>query len=170
MKDISNYEGLYAITSCGKVWSYRSKKFLKPIQEKNGYISVRLSKDGQPKGHYIHRLVAEAYIPNPEGLPQVDHIDEVKEHNWVGNLQWITPGDNVRRSVSDRKKTTVKSTKVRPIYCVELDRVFKSQRAACRELGLCSAALCWALHGQRQTTGGYHWRFADEEEKISPCN
>ena len=169
MKDINNYEGLYAITSCGKVWSYRSKKFLKPCYEKNGYVSVRLSKDGQVKGHYIHRLVAEAYIPNPQGLPQVDHIDEVKTHNWVGNLQWISLGDNVRRSVSGRKKSTVKSTKARPIYCVELDKVFESQRAACRELGLSSAALCWVLQGQRQTTGGYHWRFADEEE-ISQNN
>lgn len=126
MKDIKGYEGIYAITSCGKVWSYRSKKFLSPCHEKNGYMSVRLWNEGKGKAFYIHRLVAEAYIPNPEGKPQVDHIDEVKTHNWVGNLQWLTPGENSRRSLAGRKKSKITSSKVRPIYCVELDQVFKS--------------------------------------------
>ena len=67
MKDIKGYEGLYAITSCGKVWSYRRKKFLKLRADQDGYLLVNLYNKGKPKGCLVHRLVAEAYIPNPEG-------------------------------------------------------------------------------------------------------
>ena len=163
MKDISNYEGLYAITSCGKVWSYRSKKFLSQSYDSNGYPMVNLSNGGKVKTVYIHRLVAEAYIPNPEGKPQVDHLDEVKTHNWVGNLAWATPGENSRRTNMGRKRTW--SSIIRPIYCVELDRYFKSQAEARREFGMKSSApLHNALNGKRNTCGGYHWRYANEEE------
>jgi hypothetical protein len=124
MRDISNYEGLYAVTSCGKVWSYRRKKFLSPSYDQGGYLMVNLSVGGKVKTYYVHRLVAEAYIPNPEGKPQVDHLDEVKEHNNIQNLTWATPGENSRRSNTGRKRTW--ESKARPIYCVELDRYFKS--------------------------------------------
>lgn len=124
MKDIKGYEGLYAVTSCGKVWSYRRKKFLSPSHDQGGYLMVNLSVGGKVKTQYIHRLVAEAYIPNPEGKPQVDHLDEVKEHNNIQNLTWATPGENSRRSNTGRKRTW--ESKARPIYCVELDRYFKS--------------------------------------------
>ena len=88
MKDIKNYEGLYAITSCGKVWSYRRKKFLKPDINQGGYYRIGLCKNGEVKKYLIHRLVAEAYLPNPEDLPQVNHKDEIKTHNYLQNLEW----------------------------------------------------------------------------------
>ena len=98
MKDVKNYEGLYAVTSCGRVWSYRRQKFLKPMTRGKGYLYVDLFKDGVHKQYYIHRLVAEAYIPNIENLPEVDHIDNNKSHNYLNNLQWITHKDNSRKS------------------------------------------------------------------------
>ena len=98
MKDVVGYEGLYAITSCGKVWSYKRKRFLTPYNSGNGYLKVKLFKDNEEKQYRIHRLVAEAYLPNPENLPQVDHIDNDKTHNYVNNLQWITHRDNSRKS------------------------------------------------------------------------
>lgn len=90
MKDIIGYEGLYAITSCGRVWGYKRKKFLKPIPDKDGYLKVNLCKNGVIKAHYIHRLVAAAYIPNPDNKPTVNHKDENKTHNWINNLGWMT--------------------------------------------------------------------------------
>ena len=94
MKDIKGYEGLYAITSCGKVWSYRAKRFLKPQKGSNNYLFVSLCKDGVHKHYRIHRLVAETYLPNPAGLPQVSHIDETRDNNCVNNLCWSTAKDN----------------------------------------------------------------------------
>lgn len=90
MKDIEGYEGLYAITSCGKVWSYKSKKFLKARYDKDGYISVALRKDGKTKYFFVHRLVAMAYIPNPNNLPEVNHKNEIKSDNNINNLEWCT--------------------------------------------------------------------------------
>ena len=122
MRDIVGYEGLYAVTSCAKVWSYKRKIFLSPRYDDDGYLRVNLCKDGKYKTKHIHRLVAEAYIPNPEGKSQVDHVDEVKDHNWLSNLRWATPAENTRHSNVGRKRTW--SNKRRPIYCVELDKVF----------------------------------------------
>ena len=90
-RDIPGYEGLYGITSCGKVWSYKRKKFLKPGKNGHGYESVVLSKDGERCTLRVNRLVALTYIPNPEDKAWVDHIDGVRDHNWVSNLRWVTP-------------------------------------------------------------------------------
>lgn len=88
MKDIKNYEGKYAITQQGQVWSYLSNKFLKPYRTKKNqnYLSVQL----QGKNFQIHRLVAEAFIPNPQNKPTVDHIDKNPSNNNVENLRWAT--------------------------------------------------------------------------------
>ena len=88
MKDIENYEGLYAITPEGEVWSYKRKKFLVPYTCGDKYLIVALCKYGVRKQYYVHRLVAEAYIPNPENLPQINHRDENKTNNCLQNLEW----------------------------------------------------------------------------------
>lgn len=94
MKDIIGYEGLYAITSCGKVWSYKRCCFLTPRFNESGYLRVQLIKNGKRKNKTIHRLVAEAFIPNLDDKPQVSHKDECKTHNWVNNLEWATSKEN----------------------------------------------------------------------------
>lgn len=86
MKDVVGYEGLYAVTSCGKVWSYKRQKFLSPGFNHRGYLQVILYKDGKSKSFRIHKLVAEAYIPNPQNLETVDHIDEYKTHGNISNV------------------------------------------------------------------------------------
>lgn len=161
MKDIKGFEGLYAITSCGKVWSYRSQKFMSPYNSGSGYLMVDLCVDGIRKKCKVHRLVAEAYIPNPEGKPQVNHIDECKTHNWVGNLEWATAKENINHGT--RNERAGKNIR-KPVYCVELNRVFESVSAAAAELGLHQSAISNALAGRFQTSGGYHWRFANEKE------
>ena len=88
MKDIIGYEGLYAVTSCGKVWSYHSKKFLKPGKNMCGYLQVSLSKNGKVKKFLIHDLVVETYIGKPNDLSLIYHKDGNKEHNYINNLAW----------------------------------------------------------------------------------
>ena len=89
MVDIIGYEGLYAITSCGKVYSHRRGKFLKD-SDSRGYRRIVLSLGNERKAFNIHRLVAEAYLPNPNCLPYVNHKDENKSNNSVNNLEWCS--------------------------------------------------------------------------------
>ena len=159
MKDIKNYEGLYAVTENGQVWSYKSQKFLKPYLRDNGYLSVGLHKDGIRKNHLIHRLVAEAYLPNPDNKSQVNHIDEDKSNNDINNLEWVSAKENI--NYGTRTERAVKAVS-KLIYCVELNRTFDSSAQAARELGLCQSTITACCRGKRQTHGGYHWRYADE--------
>lgn len=93
MKDIPGYEGEYAITENGKLWSYRWNRWMR-ISITNGYYKVNLSKDGKSKLKYVHRLLAEIFILNPECKDQVDHIDGNKLNNNLSNLRWTTHAEN----------------------------------------------------------------------------
>lgn len=106
MKDIKGYEGLYAITEEGKVWSYprewiagnrvckHNGKFLSPGQHIQGYKFVSLMKKGVKKPGYIHRLVAQTYISNPKKLKQINHKNGNQGDNRIENLEWITDLEN----------------------------------------------------------------------------
>lgn len=153
MVDIKGFEGLYGVTSCGKVWSYTNNSFLSTKTNKKGYEVVHLSKDGQDYFLFVHRLVALAYVPNPNNLETVDHIDNCKSHNYASNLQWLSRGDNARKSCSKK------------IYCVELDRTFNSQQEAARILHLDQGNISKVCRGKLRTTGGYHFEFVIEEEE-----
>lgn len=162
MKDIQNYEGLYGITEDGKVWSYRSKKFLSPGTESGGYLKVGLCKDGIRKQFKVHRLVAQAYIPNPDNLPQVNHLDEVKTNNCVSNLSWSTASDNCKYGTHmDRVKANGNGGRPRKVYCVELDKEFPSITAAAREIGVHKQCIGDCLRGLQKTSGGYHWQYVE---------
>lgn len=93
MKDILGFEGKYAVTEEGQVYSYRMKRFVKPWKDGSGHYQVGLGRKIKRK---VHRLVAEAFIPNPEGHPLVLHGSSGKEDNSVGNLRWGTSSDNLR--------------------------------------------------------------------------
>lgn len=95
-KDIPGYEGLYQVSNLGSVYSARRKKRLS-ASTKNTYIIVCLSKDGKQKPFYIHRLVAEAFIPNPENKPQVNHISCDTHDNRAENLEWVTRDENLKK-------------------------------------------------------------------------
>lgn len=155
MKDVKNYEGIYAVTEDGKVWSYKSKKFLKPSVSRC-YLKVVLCKDGDRKNFNIHRLVAEAYVPNPDNLPCVNHKDECKTNNNAQNLAWCTVADNSTYGTS-RARCSAKLSKA--IYCVELEKTFKSARDAAATLGFKRANIWCALSGRTELAYGYHWRY-----------
>jgi hypothetical protein len=92
-KDIVGYED-YTINENGEIYSKRNKKFLKQSISYRGYHTVRLCNSDGQKTFRVHRLVATHFIPNPDELPQVDHIDEDKSNNHVSNLRWCTNKDN----------------------------------------------------------------------------
>ena len=151
MRDVVGYENIYGITSCGRVWSYKYKKFLTPIADKDGYLRVSLYKNRKAKIFRIHRLVAEAYIPNPNNLPQVDHIDNDKTHNYVNNLQWITSRDNVRKG------------RIKPILQFDLNGNFIREWECARDVGRAAQInICNCLKGKQKTALGYIWKYKED--------
>ena len=160
MKDIKGYEGRYAVTEEGKVWSYGRQKFLKNNQLPSGYLRVTLyDEDIKPRQHYIHRLVAEAYIDNPDNLPEVNHISEDKTDNRVENLEWCSKEYNL--NYGTRRERAVKSTG-KAVYCVELNQAFGSLKEAAAAIGAgYTQNICACCKGRKLSAHGYHWRFVE---------
>ena len=147
-KDCKGYEGLYQVSNLGRIWSIKRQRYLKGCGDKDGYLRVNLTaKNGKVKTERIHRLVAIAFIPNPLGLPVVNHKDENKQNNAVDNLEWCSVRYNNIYS------------KGKPIICVELNRVFDCSQSAMRELGICGRSIRQCCKEQEKTAGGYHWRY-----------
>ena len=97
-RDIKDYEGLYQVNQFGQVRNAKTKKRLYGSPDpKHGYLRVDLRKDGKRKTYRIHRLVAEAFIPNPDNYDTVDHIDFNRKNNNVINLRWLSRKENSQR-------------------------------------------------------------------------
>ena len=104
--EIQNCEG-YLIYPDGGVYSKKRKIFLKPGKQTKGYLRISLRNDNkQQKNYLIHRLIAEHYIPNPEGKPQVDHKNRNRTDNRVENLRWATNGENNHNKLIQKHNTS----------------------------------------------------------------
>lgn len=163
MKDIPGYEGLYAVTSCGKVWSYRNKKFLKPRANRHGYLIVTLCND-KHKTYTIHRLVAQTYIPNPENLPQINHKDENKTNNCLQNLEWCDVKYN--SNYGTRNKKISNSHKI-PILQYTLDGEFVREWPCAIDIGrVAQTNIISCLKGRTKTAYGFIWKYKDWYKHI----
>lgn len=169
-KDIRGFEGLYQISNLGNVKSVtriisRSTTDL-PIQERilkpcvrHGYKHIILSKNGKFTTGHIHRLVAEAFIPNPNNLPCVNHKDENPSNNCVNNLEWCTRAyNNSYNHLRERAATS----KRKPILQFDLNgnfiREWSHAREAAETLGLNKRAIYGACTGRLKTSGGFVWK------------
>lgn len=149
MVEIKGYEGLYAITEEGQVWSYKTKRYLKPADNGHGYLHVCLRKDGKYKHLRIHRAVAEAYLGEANGR-DVNHIDGDRSNNKLSNLEYLSRSENVKLAKASRKG------KVK-IICIETGEVYESQAEAARETGIGRYNISNCITGKQKTAGGYHW-------------
>ena len=142
-KDIKGYEGLYQVSNKGRVKSlnYRrtgKEKILSSSPNSYGYLIVGLCKNGKQKPFYIHRLVAEAFLTNPNNLLEVNHKDENKENNHVENLEWCDRkynnnyGSRMERvsvSLKGKKHKKHKKPKLeRKILCIETGEIFDTSQ------------------------------------------
>jgi hypothetical protein len=98
-------------------------------------------------------LVAEAFIPNPDGLPEVDHINRIRTDNCVENLRWVTRKENMNNS--DPKYHSKR------VYCIDLDEEFDSISKASVHTGVCRTSIIKACRGQLQQAGGMLWKYID---------
>ena len=162
-KDIIGFEGHYQVSNKGKVRSIKNNKIkeLKPYKEikRCGYLSVYLRLPGQKFTKKVHRLVAEAFIPNPNGFPEVNHIDENKENNCVENLEWCTGEYNLcygtrLKRISESKKMKVAQYSLNG----ELLEVFNSQGEAAEKTNSTQGGISDCIRGRIKTHNGYIWK------------
>ena len=164
-KDIKGYDGLYQVSSHGNVKSLNyhrtgKEKLMKPILQTNGYLYVSLYKP--IKILRIHRLVAEAFIPNPDNLPCVNHKDEDKTNNHVDNLEWCTNKYNINYGSRNKRVSESLSKKV---YQYTLDGKFVKEWESiseCARNGFNLGAVFSCCIGERKTHKCYRWSY----EKI----
>lgn len=154
-KDVVGYEGLYQVSDKGQVKSLRRNKILSPINNGKNYMAVILTKNGQNKYCKIHRLVVEAFIPNPNNLPQVNHKDENKQNNCVDNLEWCSVEYN--NQYSHNKAIFQKNIKN------EIIKKWESITIASKTLNIQRSNINSVCLGKRQFAGGYKWEYAKEE-------
>lgn len=165
MKNIPGYEGLYAATEDGQIWSYKTQKFLKLGKGGRGYLYVNLSKDGNIKTYTVHRLIALTYISNPDNLLEVDHIDRNKSNNSVENLRWVTHSENnLNRDMEQFRKKIGRPVEMRDKNNHDiLIKTYPSVSfAATQEFGDArkKSNINKCAHGERQSAYGYFWTFA----------
>ena len=166
-KDIEGYEGLYQVSNMGRVKSVR-KNIILSQSIKNGYKRVALCANNNPKDYYIHRLVATAFIPNHDNLPQVNHKDENKTNNCVNNLEWCTQEYNLNYGTGTRRSqlanTNGKCSK--PVLQYTLEGIFikewKSTMDVQRNLGFDHANISKCCRGEYAYAYSYIWKYKKE--------
>lgn len=183
IKDIKNFED-YTIDENGNVYSKRKNKYLKNTINRNGYCKVTLQKNKYKKMFSIHRLVAEAFIPNVENKPQVNHIDGNKQNNNIKNLEWVTAKENMNKAVEiglfDNVKTLQRNNAIKNnlgknhIYANKVTKkkvrqydknnnlvaIYESISEASRITHIKITSISYACNKRRKTGGGYIWHFA----------
>ena len=185
-KPVVGYEGLYLVSSIGRVKTLKRYKvsrehIKKPTICKDGYKYVMLWKGNTFKRFPIHRLVASAFIDNTEHKPEVDHIDTNRTNNNVSNLRWVTRKENQHNPLTEvhvknqirhpRSEETKRKIGLRcsvPVYQYTLDmkfvKAYPSAASASRETGICSEQIRKCRRGFYKHAGGYIWRFNKVDE------
>lgn len=120
----------------------RKGRFLKPVKDKYGYLRITVSKNGTRKSFFVHRLVAQAYIPNPENKPTINHINGIKTDNRVENLEWATHKEQKTHSIKHHLcdanlESLKKANEKRSIKILYKDVLYNSIREASQKTGIC---------------------------------
>lgn len=168
-KDVLGYEGYYQVSNLGRVkslereiWVGQIKKIKKETimnlpKNTTGYLMVNLCVNKVRKKFLVHRLVASAFIPNENNLPQINHKDENKENNCVENLEWC---NNIYNNNYGLHCENISRANGKPVMCVETGECFRSQAEAARRIGASASAISVCCLHNHRTVYGLHWRFA----------
>lgn len=151
-KEIENFPN-YFIEDNGKIWSEKTKQYLNPSINENGYAYITLRDNNKKSTLFlIHRLVGLYFLPNPNNFSEINHKDENKLNNNINNLEWCDRQYNINygtRLSKIRKK----------VICVETNIIYESISNAAKQTGINRGHINSVCLNKRQTAGGYHWKY-----------
>lgn len=164
-KEIDGFDGAYLVSTAGRIISLvrGNRRELKGSLNGDGYREITLTKQGKPVRRYVHRLVAETFIPNPWGKPCVNHRDYDRSNNAVSNLEWVTYYENSEYSY-ERVVAASREKSCKPV--IQYDKRgnfihrYESLSEAGRETGVNVGHIGRCVKGYEKTAGGYIWRYA----------
>lgn len=153
---IDGYGDSYYVSNLGRVYSRKTKKFLKSRESHHGYQRITLYKNGIPTKYQLHRLVAFAFLPNPTNLSEVNHKDENPKNNMASNLEWCDRKRNVTygNRIAKRSKPVFQMT-----ASGEIIAAFPSTSEASRKTGIRQGSISNCCVGRTKSAGGYTWSF-----------
>lgn len=169
-KDIEGYEGLYQVSNLGRVKSLNYKRtgkerILKAGKSGYGYLQVNLYKDGNREQPLVHRLVATAFLDNPDNLPEVNHKDEDKTNNCVENLEYCSRLYNMNYGTGSKRSAEKRS---KPVFSVNketgLIMYWESAKEAERCTGTNNGNIINCCQGRQKSAGGHYWFYADDDD------
>lgn len=158
--DVPGYAGLYMVSNLGRIRSQK-RGVLKPFKNCNGYLIATLTQNGEKVRTGAHRLVALAFLPNPEGKPQINHKDGDKENNRPENLEWVTCSENNLHRC--RVLGGGGGRAPRAVVCLDTGKTYPSITAAAAATGLRLEGILMVCKGRRNKTMGTRWAYAEVE-------
>ncbi len=162
---VEGYENLYEVSNLGRVRSYHNNKYgiaktPKIIKGQSGlYNTIVLARNGEKKTVYLHRLVAVAFVDNPHGYNEINHIDGNKKNNCYSNLEWVTHKENMEHASKN-----VLLGQCKAVVCLEDNTVFSSITDAGRSIGIRQPRMSELVHGKGKIKGK---TYVLKEEMIS---
>lgn len=151
-KKVEGFER-YCVNSKGEVLNTQGK-VLKPFCSGAGYLQVTLWNDSRKKKFYVHRLVADAFVDNPCGYKEINHIDGNKKNNPAANLEWCSRKENLLHSYYTL------CNHVKAVKCLETGVVYPSIHEAARQTGVSRNGISMCCDGRQQKAGKLHWGYA----------
>jgi len=182
-RDVVGYEGLYKVSDHGRIlcvdtvvkfangYGIKREQEMGLVTRDDGYLAACLTKNGKRKTFYVHRLVAAAFIPNPDGLPEVDHIDADRANNMLSNLRWVTSKENCQHTIELGHARPFKGFKYKELH----ERAMRARRRpvirddgrryisiaeAARDIGCTASCISSQIAGRQKTAYGHTFAYA----------